>query len=173
MSIFKKALSVIAPVLASVLPGPLGGMAQNVLTKALGINPEANEHEIESALAKADPAMLKALRDAEQQFILDMKQIDVDVLALDVKDRDSARSMHKEIRDWTPTLLGSAAVMGFGGLIYFLTQNPIPVANEKVLYLVIGGLGSIVTQVFNFYFGSSEGSAKKNDIIKNLKNGGK
>jgi hypothetical protein len=38
-------------------------------------------------------------------------------------------------------------------------------ANEKVLFMVIGALSSIATTVVTYYFGSSEGSAKKNEFL--------
>jgi hypothetical protein len=42
-------------------------------------------------------------------------------------------------------------------------------ANEKVLFMVIGALSSIATTVVTYYFGSSEGSARKNEILQGMK----
>jgi hypothetical protein len=48
------------------------------------------------------------------------------------------------------------------GLAFFLKVDG---ANEKVLFMVIGALSSIATTVVGYYFGSSEGSARKNEIL--------
>jgi len=42
-------------------------------------------------------------------------------------------------------------------------------ANEKVLFMVIRDLSSIATTVVGYYFGSSEGSSKKNNILLGIK----
>jgi hypothetical protein len=61
------------------------------------------------------------------------------------------------------TVIGSFSLFG---LAFFLKIDS---ANEKVLFMVIGGLSSIATTVVTNYFGSSEGSAKKNEIFQGMK----
>jgi hypothetical protein len=43
------------------------------------------------------------------------------------------------------------------------------VTNQKVLFMVIEALSSIDTTVVTYYFGSSEGSARKNEIFQGMK----
>ena len=62
------------------------------------------------------------------------------------------------------TVIGTFALFG---LAFFLKLDG---ANEKVLFLVIGALSSIATTVVTYYFGSSEGSARKNQIFQEMKN---
>jgi hypothetical protein len=52
------------------------------------------------------------------------------------------------------------------GLAFFLYIDS---ANEKVLFMVIGALSSIATTVVTYYFDSSEGSARKNEIFQGMK----
>jgi len=64
-----------------------------------------------------------------------------------------------------------AAVIA-GGLILVLVlliNNTIPVENKDVLLVVVGVLASAFTAVVSYFFGSSKGSAEKNEMIKNGK----
>jgi hypothetical protein len=61
------------------------------------------------------------------------------------------------------TVIGTFALFG---LAFFLKVDG---ANEKVLFLVIGAMSSIATTVVTYYFGSSEGSARKNEIFQGMK----
>lgn len=61
------------------------------------------------------------------------------------------------------TVIGTFALFG---LSFFLKVDG---ASEKVLFMVIGALSSIATTVVTYYFGSSEGSAKKNAIFQSIK----
>jgi len=90
----KGALDIVAPTIASALPGPLGKMAKAAVTAALGLDKEANEAEIEKALAVANPEILAKVKQAELDFQAKMKQLDVDVERLLAEDRASARARH-------------------------------------------------------------------------------
>jgi hypothetical protein len=61
------------------------------------------------------------------------------------------------------TVIGTFALFA---LAFFLKVDG---TNEKVLFMVIGALSSIATTVVTYYFGSSEGSAKKNEIFQGMK----
>jgi hypothetical protein len=61
------------------------------------------------------------------------------------------------------TVIGTFALFG---LAFFLKVDG---ANEKVLFMVIGALSSIATTVVGYYFGSSEGSSRKNEIFQSIK----
>jgi hypothetical protein len=61
------------------------------------------------------------------------------------------------------TVIGTFALFG---LAFFLRMDD---ANEKVLFMVIGALSSIATTVVTYYFGSSESSARKNEIFQGMK----
>jgi hypothetical protein len=61
------------------------------------------------------------------------------------------------------TVIGTFSLFG---LAFFLKVDG---ANEKVLFMVIGALSSIATMVVTYYFGSSEGSSNKNEIIQGMK----
>ncbi len=54
-------------------------------------------------------------------------------------------------------------------VIILLINNTIPTDNKDVLLVVIGVLASAFTAVVSYFFGSSKGSAEKNEMIKNGK----
>jgi hypothetical protein len=62
-------------------------------------------------------------------------------------------------------ILATIIVTGFFtilGLLVFVDMKP---GNEKLLYITVGGLIANFGTVIGYYFGSSQGSKEKTDII--------
>ena len=74
--------------------------------------------------------------------------------------------MKSETRRVFMIALGALIVIGFFVLMVILVLYPIPDSNSDVLYLVIGALIASFSTVVNFYYGSSQGSHDKSDIMK-------
>jgi hypothetical protein len=51
------------------------------------------------------------------------------------------------------------------GLMYLMMYVEIPTGSREVIMLVIGGLLARMNDVYSFYFGSSEGSQRKTEIM--------
>jgi surface polysaccharide O-acyltransferase-like enzyme len=66
-------------------------------------------------------------------------------------------------------VLGSVIVIGIIIIIVLLINNEIPEDNKDALNLVIGAIIGAFLTVVGYFFGSSLGSAKKNDIIDRKK----
>jgi hypothetical protein len=64
-------------------------------------------------------------------------------------------------------VLGALVVIGFFILLYMLIKKTIPIENKDLLNLVVGALIGSFATVVGYFFGSSAGSAAKNDIIAN------
>jgi hypothetical protein len=73
------------------------------------------------------------------------------------------------LKDNVGPILALMTVIGTFALFGLAFSRKVDGANEKVLFMVIGALSSIATTVVSYYFGSSEGSASKNEIIQKLK----
>jgi hypothetical protein len=62
-------------------------------------------------------------------------------------------------------ILGGLVVLGFFVLLYLLVSKTVPMENKDLLNLVVGALIGSFASVVGYFFGSSAGSAKKDDII--------
>ena len=115
-SLIKNVVGAVAPTLGSALGGPLGGQAASVIANVLGCSPEPKA--INQAIQSASPEQMLELKKAEQNFEIQMKELEVDVFKLEVQDKSDARG--KFSRDWTARIMGTAVVGGFLGYIFFI-----------------------------------------------------
>ena len=83
-----------------------------------------------------------------------MKELEVDVFALETKDTQHARENFKE--DWTARAIAIMSVLLFGFYILLVTIIPADENDLNVVNLVLGYLGGIVSSVVSFYFGASK-----------------
>jgi hypothetical protein len=152
----KNVVGAVAPTLGTALGGPIGGMAANVISEVLGVpnNPKA----IEKGLAEATPEDMLKLKKAEQEFQVQMKELEVDVFKLEVADTQDARKNFS--KDWTARIMGIATLGGFLGYIFLVTLQPPEQNSEALINLVLGYLGGLASAVISFYFGASNSSDK-------------
>ena len=96
------------------------------------------------------------LKEAEQAFELQMKELDVDIYKLEVADTQDARKTFS--KDWTARIVGVSVVGGFMGYIFLVTLQPPEQNSEALINLVLGYLGGLASAVISFYFGASNKS---------------
>jgi len=152
--LLKNIVGAVAPTLGTALGGPLGGMAANMIAEVLGVpnTPKA----IEKAIAEATPEQMLELKKAEQEFEMQMKELDVDVFKLETQDKQDARG--KFGKDWTTRIMGIATIGGFLAYIFMVTLQPPEQNSEALINLVLGYLGGLASAVISFYFGASHKS---------------
>ena len=153
LGFLKNIVGAVAPTIGAALAGPMGGMAGNVIAKVLGC--DNSPKSIEKAIQNATPEQMLELKKAEQDFELQMKELDVDVFELETKDIQDARS--KFSKDWTTRIMGIATLGGFLGYIFMVTLQPPEQNSEALINLVLGYLGGLASAVISFYFGASHG----------------
>jgi uncharacterized membrane protein YeaQ/YmgE (transglycosylase-associated protein family) len=102
--------------------------------------------------------------DVEREIAAGMQR----VLELEAADRASARAREIAVRDSTPRVLAYLVVGGFLGVLAALMFVEIPARAEQPLNLMLGFLGAGAGLVLGYYFGSSSGSAKKNEMLNRL-----
>jgi|TARA_R110000796_G_scaffold237344_3_gene357332 hypothetical protein len=171
-SFFDDALSVlgqVAPGIATAIGGPVAGMAVKALTGALGLNDGASQEEVMKAVSGATPEQLLAIKEVEQSFLVQMRQLDIDVFKLAKEDRESARSMQVSTRSIVPPTIAILVFSGFFGILAVLMFVTIPEASVSPLNIMLGALATLVTQIAAFFFGSSAGSKSKTDILSKVK----
>ena len=117
MKKLKSVLGALAPTLGAAVGGPLGGQAGAIISKVLGV--PNNPKSIETAMNNITSEQMVALKKAEKDFELQMKQLEVDIYKLETEDIQDARE--KFSSDWTPKFLGVLCLVGFFGYIGMVT----------------------------------------------------
>ena len=147
----KGVISAVAPTLGTALAGPLGGTAAQAISAVLGCKTDAKA--ISTAMQNATPEQLAEIKKAELDFEAQMKQMDVDIFALETADVQDARKAHKG--DWTPRVFGLLALIGFLAYIFLVTIQPPDANSDTIVSLVLGYLGGLVSGISSLYFGAS------------------
>lgn len=65
--------------------------------------------------------------------------------------------------------LGALIVLAFFTTVYMLINVSMPESNENMLYILIGMLSAKFSDVVSYFYGSSKGSADKQNIIRDFK----
>ena len=110
------------------------------------------------------------------EWQLEVQRIEIEAFRVEVQDRESARSREVQFmqanggkRDWVQGGLVICTVVLVLVSMTFLAFWEIPKANEAIFHMMLGG---IVVQgmnsIYNYFFGSSIGSRKKDETIKKV-----
>jgi hypothetical protein len=153
-----------APALATVVAGPMGGMAVRAIAEKLGVSDTV---EAVTQAIQSDPQAAQKLA-----------EIDLEAFKLEVQDRDSARKAHVELATnanvplldkLTMPILALGTVGLAFVLIAVLIFRDVPESQENIIIFALGFITSAATQVLSFYFGSSQGSKDKSSQLNGLK----
>ncbi len=115
----------------------------------------------------------KAITEANQKA-QDQAQVEIDGY---LKDIQSARNREIQVNSsesasWlsknTLGLLAIGITVGFFGMLTYMCTNTIPKDNERILDIMLGSLGSAWIGVVSYYFGSSMGSAKSGEALRQI-----
>lgn len=159
----------VAPSLASAVGGPLAGMAVRTISDALLGKPDGTETELAEAAAKATPEQLLALKKAEQDFAVKMRELDIDLERIANADRDSARNREVKTKDWTPRVLAALITVGYFGALFYMLRNGLPQhGGSEAMLVMLGTLGTAWGGVVAYYFGSSAGSKAKDEAMSRM-----
>jgi len=154
-------LAQIAPGIATALGGPLAGLAVTAVSKALGIDEKDVQSTIESGKLTSD--QLTSIKQAELELQKQANELGLDFEKLAVDDRKSARDMQTATHSFIPPVLSILVTMGFFGILIGLMTDH--VVKSDALLLMLGSLGTAWTGIIAFYFGSSAGSQKKDELL--------
>lgn len=159
----------VAPSIASAVGGPLAGMATRAISEALLGKPDGTEEELAQAVPNATPEQLLALKKAEQDFIVRMRELDIDIERLSNEDRASARDREIKTKDITPRLLAAAITVGYFSVLFWMLNHGLPNnGGSEAMLVMLGTLGTAWGGIVAYYFGSSAGSREKNDTISKM-----
>lgn len=162
----------VAPSIASAVGGPLAGMATRAISEALLGKPDGTEAELTEAAAKATPEQLLALKQAENEFSVRMRELDIDLERIANADRDSARQREVKTGDWMPRVLAFVVVGGFMLTVFLVLLGHVEGMKDPLMATTVGTLIGFVSakceQVVAYYFGSSAGSKAKDEAMHNM-----
>ena len=162
----------VAPSIASAVGGPLAGSAVRTISEVLLGKPDGTEAELEEAAAKATPEQLLALKKAEQEFTVRMRELDIDLERIANNDRDSARDREVKTKDWMPRALAIVIVGGFMLTVFLVLMGYVEGMKDPLMATTVGTLIGFVSakceQVVAYYFGSSAGSKAKDEAMSNM-----
>jgi hypothetical protein len=169
MNLGEKALQVlktVAPTLALAVGGPFGPIAAAAVNAALGHKTGTNDPKaVEAALLSATPDQLLALKKADQDFEVQMKQLGIQEEQLQYADIANARARDVATKDWTPKVLAFIITFGFFGVLTIMIFRGVPPNGGDAFLVLLGSLGTAWAGVVGYYFGSSAGSASKDKTI--------
>ena len=157
-------LKQIAPTIATCLGGPLAGLAVSAVSKALGIDASQVQETIDSGKLNAD--QIASIKQAEIELQKSAQELGLNFEQLAVQDRSSAREMQTATQSYIPPTLSILVTFGFFGILSYLMVTPTDTANTPLM-IMLGSLGTAWTGIIAFYFGSSAGSQKKDQMLYN------
>lgn len=169
-SILQKIAGVALPVGAGVLNAETGGALKPLTDRLLAT----------LGAALPDPAARAALEQAAIERSAELNKAEMEyaaqIAAIAQQDRASARLRESTVKDSTPKILAYSIVAFF--CLYSTMLLLEPVAERWGLKpdpVLIGTIGTVlgyaigeVKTVFNYYFGSSQGSMVKTEVLAEL-----
>lgn len=169
----------LAPVLGTALGGPMAGAAVKILAGAMLGNENASEADVAAALTSGQLTgeQVVAISAAEQQFELQMRTLEIDVLKINqaaddalLRDVQDARARQVATKDPTPQI-----ILGVAGAIYFL-QFVVFIFwhlpdDEFTRALIVRGFGTVdgvLLTCVAYFVGSSRGSKASGDAVRKI-----
>ena len=115
---------------------------------------DTDARSLEKALSQATPEQLVQIKKAELEFEARMKELDVDLYALQTADTADARKHFA--KDWTARFLAITLCLLFAGYIVLVTVLPPDQNSDAIINLILGSITGSFSTVIAFYFGSSQ-----------------
>lgn len=164
-------LKQIAPTAATLLGGPLAGLAVDAIGKAIGMT-DATKDQVKEALSSGtlNAEQMTAIKQAEAELTLKVKELDIDMEKVHAGDRASARDMAAKTGDtWTPRIIALVVFIVWGAVNWKLFNGTISGDMRELVARALGTLDGTLLAVVYYYFGSSSGSKDKTEAIATKK----
>lgn len=175
---WKAAVGSVAPGLAAALGGPLAGAAVKVLADKLLGAPNASEEDVAAALSSGSLTgdQITALKQAEIELQIEMAKIDQASEAAYMADTASARAQTVDLAKaesplaWGAAIVSTLIVVGFFTAVYllFVIDRTWDERTANLLNVLFGALTVSFTQVANYWLGSSAGSKRAGDAVRQI-----
>lgn len=134
-------------IIGDVLPsGGVLGVAKNLIQNAEGVSADQKD----AIMAKIEET---------QAYLADTQ---------DARKRET--TLRDSIGVWVQNTSAILVIVAFLGLLFVTVYLKVAIANKDMVNILLGALGTIVIQIFQYWFGSSKSSSDKNDHIMALIN---
>lgn len=165
-----------APYLVTALTGgvpAIAGMAAKELAGVLG--GESSVQAVTEALnaGSMNPEQLLLIKQLDKDFQIRMAELGYKSLAdleqLASADRANAREREIKTGDsWTPRILAAVVITGWFVVQWYMLAHVVPTEMREIVIRGLGTLDMAVGLVLGYYFGSSSGSAAKQQTIDRM-----
>ena len=114
----------------------------------------------------ASAAQVERDREADAE-----RQADADLMKATLASQSDARAAEVALSKdgsklaWGAPVLSAIILLAFGGMLWVVLTRAIPENSAALANVLLGTLAAMATQVANFWLGSSNGSASKNDLL--------
>lgn len=159
-------LKKLAPTVAAALGGPLAGTAVSAITQIIGGGSVEDVRKIVEG-GQLTAEQISELRKLELQFQENEKERGFKYAELEFKDRDSARKTNTEsgMQPYIFWLGVGILALCLGTEIWVLVKGVPDATADIVAGRVLGLLDSLAIGVFTYWYGTSNGSARKTDML--------
>lgn len=161
-------IKTIAPTVASALGGPLAGAAVSAIGSLFGIK-EPTTDKIQAAIENAQMTgqQISDLRQLEMRLKSEEAERGFKYAELEFKDRDSARKSNvdggtQKMLFWLSLFL-LAITLG-SELVVLFNGYPKEIA-DIIVGRILGLMDSVALMVLAYWYGTSNGSARKSDLL--------
>ena len=165
MSKLATLISTVAPTIASAFGGPFETLASSILSQIFSLNnDQINDQNMDIILSKF-PDKLVELKTKELEFKNEIERINLQKETIYQQDRDSARDREKVLKDSTPRILAFIMISGYFIIQSYLLTHSVTSDMQNIVMRTLGTLDMGFGSALYYYFGSSSGSAAKEQLI--------
>lgn len=161
MSDWKDIIKTVAPLVGNALGGPMGGMATKFIAGQLLGDENAPQEQLEQFIVNAGPDQMLKIKELDNAYKLELERIGL-------QDRSSARNLAQVTSIKPQVILSALYVSGYFVVLGLILTGSLLIPDQMmtIVNVLIGVLTASVTQIMNFWFGSSSGSKEKTGLIK-------
>ena len=146
-------------------------IAAGAVSDVIGTPVKADAQSIAAAVSGATPEQIIALKQADNDFAVKMRQLGIqeatDLAKIEADNTQGARQMQTSVKSWIPGALAIGITIGFFGILGAMLAG-VETKENTALLILLGSLGTSWGAVVNFYFGSSHSSQTKDQTINQM-----
>jgi len=155
-------LEELAPTVATAVAGPAGGLVVSAIADRFGVKNTVDE--VAKAIA-GDPAAAAKLAEIDLETLKANYANTADARAMQVAALQQSDVFSKRFTMYLTAFWSVAAAI----YVAFITFGYIPPQNVRFADTILGFiLGTVIATMLNFWFGSSDGSKKKTEVLESI-----